>query len=83
MMDRFAARHDVGAIRNTTYDGYKRHPENHFVPTLGGMKTAGLGDNQSQLVMGQAREVRSARWERRVEPSNDPDLQSPDLPDAR
>src|SRR3954453_9016480 len=42
MMSRFEARHDVGAIRDTTHDGYKRHLENHVVPALGGMRLQDL-----------------------------------------
>lgn len=36
MMERIEARHDVGAIRDTTFDGYKRHLLNHVVRKLGG-----------------------------------------------
>lgn len=42
MMGRFEARHDVGAIRHTTHDGYKRHLENHVVPMLGGARLQDL-----------------------------------------
>jgi len=42
MMERFAARHDVGAIRDTTFDGYERHLTNHVLPLLGGMRLQDL-----------------------------------------
>ena len=42
MMSRFEARHDVGAIRDTTHDSYKRHLENHVVPVLGGVRLQDL-----------------------------------------
>jgi len=36
MMERLTARHDIGAIRDTTLDGYERHLTNHVLPVLGG-----------------------------------------------
>ncbi len=42
MMGRVEARHDVGAIRDTTHEGYKRHLENHVVPVLGGVRLQDL-----------------------------------------
>ena len=42
MMARFEGRHALGAIRDTTYDGYKRHLENHVVPELGGVALQAL-----------------------------------------
>lgn len=42
MMERFAARHDVGAIRDTTFDGYERQLTNHVLPRLGGMRLQDL-----------------------------------------
>src|SRR4051794_19590153 len=35
MMERFAARHEVHAIRDTTFEGYARHLMNHVLPALG------------------------------------------------
>jgi integrase len=42
MMERFESRHGVGAIRDTTYDGYKRHLANHVVPELGDIRLQAL-----------------------------------------
>jgi integrase len=38
MMERFENRHEVGAIRATTYDGYERHLRNHVLPILGDIR---------------------------------------------